>query len=260
MKEIINELGKLTKDNSTMLEIATISREIRNEKHLTPNKKIKDIRLFFNYQIPKSFWYLNRYADIVLYYLQLENFKCPDYDHIYISIADTEKEALENINFSETWYSFSIAILPENLFFKSDHVTKENLILNAIEAGLYDIAILDKLDKNAISKAITQARLVGIFGELPFLVNANSNYRFEISSLSNQNQFNVEVYFSFTNLKTKESYKWKYGEISTFELSARFKKIIFKGTEIFIISSTNGGYETINIDIKKNVDFYKYHL
>ncbi len=254
MEEIINELRKLIKENNSMLEIATISREIRIKKYLTPNKKIKDIRLFFNYELPKSLWYLHRYADIVLYYLQLENFKCPDYDHVYISIANTEKEALENINFSETWYSFCIAILPEKLFFKADNVNKQNLILDAIEAGLVDIAKLDKLDEDAISRAINNARLIGVFGEIEFLAKAKSNQRFEISTLGNQNQHNVEVYFSFTDLKTNETYKRKYGEISKFELSARFNKIIFKGGKIVIVPSAYGGFKSIEIDLTRKFD------
>jgi hypothetical protein len=170
------------KSQKAQIENCETNRQERKNKSLISDTLIRDIRLFFAYELPRSLFYLNRYADILLRQLIYKDFKCPHYHHLYVSIADTKEEALKRAIVVEDWFTYGIAVLKEETLLKADHTEQQALVLNALKEGLLDIAELDKLDKTKILDAISEAKEIGVLSEIIFKAKENNKIAFAIST------------------------------------------------------------------------------
>lgn len=246
-------------DSNSQIEIIRLSREKRQLTNVPANTLIRDIRLFPNYNVPKSLQYLNRYCDIVLSRLRDKNFLCPNYHHLYIRIAETEDEALASLVITEDWHTWGIAILNAETLLKAEQHEQQNLVLEAIQNGLLDIAELDKLDKSKILGAISETREMGILSEISYKTKANNKITFKISTKIILGQNEEEIFFTIRNNATNKVAKWKFGQENISLINSWFGSISVTNKKITIKPKANmdlllkGKQQIIELDVIKEL-------
>jgi hypothetical protein len=259
MNTVLTLLKEKVKASDSQVEIVKLSREIRQALNTPPNAPIRDVRLFFNYTIPKSLLYLNRYCDIVLSRLITKKFLCPNYHHLYIRVANTKEDALANIVIAEEWHTYGIAVLKEETLLSADEDEKQLLVLNAIKDGLLDIAALDKLDKAKIEQAIEEAKTIGILGEVILKSKENKRIIFSISIKGTLEQFTEEIYFTIFDKERNTTAKWKFGKENIFVIRDWFGTINVTNKKITIKPRANmdlaleGKPKIIELDVEKEL-------
>lgn len=200
----------------------------RNERKLIKkecNELIRDLRIYFNYDIPKNLYYLCRYAEIVLQILRKKNFLCPKYHHLYISVAETAEEAICRCSILDDWNTHGIAVLKKETFLNADIQTQEELILKIISDGLHDIAEMDGLDKEKIVESISEARSFGLMSEMIFKRKENNKLRFTISLVAIRDDFDEEIYLTIEDKINERKVKWKFGKENRYTLGLWFGTI-----------------------------------
>lgn len=197
----------------------------RKKTRLPKTRLIQDIRLSFKYTLPQSLFYLNRYTDIVLKKLIEKDFRCPVYHHLYISIANTRDDALWYAFAVEDWHTYGIAVLNENELLNAVPAKQQTMILNVIRDGLMDIAALDGLDTDKILDAISEARELGILGELLFKTKENKRIIFNISTKPIEGINENEIYFTVIDKQTGRMAKWKFGQENIYLIGGWFGTI-----------------------------------
>lgn len=196
------------------------------------DKVILDLRLYFSYDLPKPLWYLQSFSDIILQFLQREQFRCPGYTHIYISIGETKKEALEEAYEVEKWYRYGIAVLPLSELLNAPDNIKEQLLLKVIADGLLDLAQRDGLDATTIRAAVAHAKKEGVFQETVLNQKQSSKYAFRITSLPVKAKAECDIYFALFDKAEQKEYKWKFGRLAPLEASWWFFFLTVTNTEI----------------------------
>ena len=241
------------------IENSETKRQERISKNLISDTLIRDIRLSFAYKLPRALFYLNRYADIVLRQLIHNDFKCPHYHHLYVSIADTKEEALKRAIIVEDWFTYGIAVLQEQTLLKADHSEQQQLVLTAIKDGLLDIAEIDKLDKEKILKAINEAREIGVLSEIIFKAKENNKIAFAISTKTILGQNEEEIYFTIIDKETNKTARWKFGQENIFLIAGWFGAINVTNKKITIKPRANmdlvleGKQKIIELDVEKEL-------
>lgn len=201
------------------------ARDKRPGKDLPKDKLIRDIRLYYDYTLPASMFYLNRFSDVVLEELIKLDFRCPVYHHLYISIADTREAALEKVIIVEDWYTYGIAVLPRATLFAASPAEQQTLVLHAIRDGLMDIALLDDLDTDKVLDAVQAAGKTGVLAERIFKAKENNKITFVISTKTIAGANKEEIYFTLIDKKTERTVRWKFGEENIYTIGGWFGAI-----------------------------------
>jgi hypothetical protein len=201
------------------------ARDERQGKYLPKDKLIKDIRLYYDYNLPASMFYLNRFADVVLEELIKLDFRCPVYHHLYIAVADSREAALKKVIIVEDWYTYGIAVLPKATLFAANPAEQQTLVLNALRDGLMDIALLDDLDTDKILDAVQAAGKTGVLTERIFKAKENNKIAFVISTKTIAGANKEEIYFTLIDKKTEQTVRWKFGEENIYVIDGWFGSI-----------------------------------
>jgi len=215
-----------------------ITYKVNLEDMLRPTSKkvakrpLLDLRLYFTYEVPNNLRHLLSLADTVLEFLQKKTFLCPGYTHIYISIGQNKRDAIEGAFEIEKWYRYGISVLPKERLLKADELKKEQFVLKAISDGLLDLAERDNLDKTKVKAAIAYAKKGGLFQEATINQKQNSKYLFRITSLPVKGKSNSDIYFSLIDKTEQKQYKWKFGRLFSLEASGWFFNITVTNKEI----------------------------
>lgn len=189
------------------------NREKRKNEFREADTPVKDLRLYFTYEVPQEFHYLYNYAEVVGRILHQKQLLCPGYSHIYISIGETEEEAIARAIEAEDWYRFGIAVLSKEQLINTPVDQLESLLLKLISDGLHDLAKLDKLDTAKIDEAIRMAEKIGI-EEQVLREGENRRYLFRITRKVMKKKKEEEIFFSLTDREERKEYKWKFGDLS----------------------------------------------
>jgi hypothetical protein len=233
------------------------ARDERPGKYLPKDKLIRDIRLYYDYRLPASMFYLNRFSDVVLEELIKLDFRCPVYHHLYISIADTREAALEKVIIVEDWYTYGIAVLPKATLFDASPAEQQTLVLRAIRDGLMDIALLDDLDTDKILDAIQAAGKIGVLTERIFKAKENNKITFVISTKTIAGANKEEIYFTLIDKKTERTVRWKFGEENIYTIGGWFGSIAVTNKIVRTKPRANmdlvlkGKQMTLEIDVEK---------
>jgi len=200
-------------------------RQERKENPQSLDTPLRDIRLYFTYQVPNTFFYLFNFTRVILRTLAQKNFLCPGYSHICISIGDTREAAIARAYEIEDWYRFGIAVLPENKLLQCPGEQLEDLVLNTIAEGLRDIATLDRLDIESINDAIALAKQWGILHERILKEKQNKKFCFRVSSLPIKGDPEEEIFFTLIYRDAQKEYKWKFGKLHLLDVGCWFFKL-----------------------------------
>lgn len=200
-------------------------RELRRQQHREPDTVLQDIRVYFTYSIPNTYFYLFTFTQLILRILQKNQFQCPGYSHIYISIGETKEEAIARAYELEDWYRFGIAVMTREELLNAPGDELEALMLEKITDGLKDIAALDRLDVNKIDDAIHRAQEWGIFHERIIKEKENEDYLFRIVAKPIKKKIEEEIYFTLIDRRNHTIYIWKFGELALLDTLGWLKKI-----------------------------------
>lgn len=200
-------------------------RKERKKQFVPSTTALREIRLYFTYDIPNTLFYLFNFTKVITRILIQKNFCCPGYSHINISIGENEKEAIARAYELEDWYRFGIAVLPKDKFFSCPDKEKEDLILQTITEGLLDIATLDHLDKKILKEAIEQAKQWGVMHERIIREKQNKKFCFRISSMPIRNSAEENIFFTLIDRDGAKEYKWKFGQLHILDAIVWFFKI-----------------------------------
>lgn len=197
--------------NNLALRLA--NREKRRNQHQAPDTPAREIRLLSTYEFPKKYKYLDIYRDVVVRILRQKQFLCPGYSHIYISIGETEEEAIAATYESDSWSRFGIAVLKKETLLNTPVDQLDALMLKTITDGLHDIAELDHLDRHKIDEAIQLAGERGLFHERVINEKENGKYIFQVLAKPLVGRMEEEIFFALTDRENLQVYHWKFGEL-----------------------------------------------
>jgi hypothetical protein len=200
-------------------------RELRRQQYREPDTALQDIRVYFTYSLPNTYFYLFTFTQVILRILQKNRFLCPGYSHIYISIGETEEEAIARAYELEDWYRFGIAVMEKEELLNASDDELEALMLEKITDGLKDIAALDNLDIDKIEEAVQYAQDWGIFHERIIKEKENQHYLFRIAAKPIKKRIEEEIYFTLIDRRNQNIYIWKFGELALLDTLAWLKKI-----------------------------------
>lgn len=193
------------------------NRERRKKEFHEADTDIKDIRLYFTYDVPPEYHYLYNFTDTIGRILHQKQFLCPGYSHIYIAIGENEEEAIARAIEVEEWYRFGIAVLRKEELVNTPQEKLEALMLKTIADGLHDLAMLDKLDAAKIDEAVQQAADWGLMHERVLKESENRKYLFRVLAKPIAKKKEEEIFFSLTDREDQQIYKWKFGNLSLWD-------------------------------------------
>lgn len=200
-------------------------RELRRQQCRQADTLLQDIRVYFTYSIPNTYFYLFTFTQVILRILQKNQFKCPGYSHIYISIGETKEEAISRAYELEDWYRFGIAVMTREELLNAPDNKLEALMLEKITEGLKDIAALDNLNVDKIDNAIHHTQEWGIFHERIIKEKENENYLFRIVAKPIKQKVEEEIYFTLIDRINHCIYIWKFGNLALLDTLGWLQKI-----------------------------------
>lgn len=235
-------------------------RELRRQQYRESDTLLQDIRVYFTYSIPNTYFYLFTFTQVILRILQKNQFKCPGYSHIYISIGETKEEAIARAYELEDWYRFGIAVMTREELLNAPDDELEALMLEKITDGLKDIATLDNLDVDKIDGAIHHAQEWGIFHERIIKEKENGDYLFRIVAKPIKQKVEEEIYFTLIDRRNHNIYIWKFGELALLDTLGWLQKITVTNKFISTKPAANmqlilkGKRNELELSIEKIID------
>ena len=219
------------------MSLALENRENRRVAENIYNKRIKDLRIYEE-ELPLKFFtpYNYQYSEIFLNLLSHEDLMCPNYDHIYLKIAPTEKEALLH-SFGYDFYQVGIAFLDDEKYEKSSEKIKEEMFLQATISALKDIAGIDRLDLEKIDRVINIVKEKGLDIELIYRCIENAKFHLKITYFPKTLEEGSPVFLNITNKATQQIKRIEIGRIDYYKLHLWLQKITMTQKKITIKSS-----------------------
>lgn len=218
-----------------------------NPRPLT--KSIVGIRIYHQFErgILLPFDYI--YSGIFSNLLRRADVKLPNYDEIYINIAETMESAKQEMAL-ETWHKYTYSTLDLSSFLAKDDVGKSQMLFESVCSGLRLIADFDHLEKEKIEEVIKTFEENGTDLELVYATKQNKKYMAEI------------IYKMPKSHLTKANYKLRVTEtesgisgvvhidsIDTMWAPYSFGKIMINKNEIVI-----KGRESFRAEISRQID------
>lgn len=144
-----------------------------NPRSLT--RHIKGIRIYdeFDKSILAQFNYI--YSEIFGNLLRESGVMLPNYDEIYINIAETVEEAKQEIVL-DTWHKYTYSTLDLSEYLSVDDTGESKMVFDSVCDGLRLITEFDHLDKGKIEEVIRIVANNGIDIELIYTSKQNKNY------------------------------------------------------------------------------------
>ncbi len=218
-----------------------------NPRPLT--RKIKGIRIYSQFErgtlAPFDFIYSALFSNL----LRRANVLLPNYDEIYINVAETMEQAKQEVAL-ETWHKYTYATLDLSTYLSSDDTGKSGMLFNSVCEGLRSIAEFDHLEKEKIEEVITSVKNNGLDMELTYASKQNKNYLAEViynvpKSFLDKAHYKLRV----TELKSGKSGVAHIDFIDTYWAPYSFGKISIKKDEIVI-----KGRESFRAEISRQAD------
>ena len=207
-------------------------------KNIRPlNRDLKDLRLYLHFDLKRKDFYLLQAADIYFQHLIWNGLKCPNYNHIYIYTGNTTEEAISEVLTPESWHAAGIATLDEKSYKNGTPRQREQLVLNAIESGLRDIAKLDHLDPEIIEKSIQKARETGFEHEFIIAKKENKKFHAEATYKILKDGHKVQPFLYIKNKETKETKTIKLKVADSIQLGWWIMGLTVTNKEIRVKSS-----------------------
>jgi len=256
---VANSINEKKRQLQLEIDTAESYRLERKNKNAVKDTLIRDVRISFDFELPKHLFYLRRYADLVLRQLIQKEFMCPHYHHLYIKIAGQKKKAIKDAIPVEDWFTYGAAVLKKDTLLKAEPPEQQSLILNAIREGLLDIADLDKLDKTKILEAINEAEETGVLTEIIFKAKENKRIAFVISTKTILGQNEEEIFFMIVDKETGRVARWKFGQENIFLIGGWFGTINVTNKKITIKPRAHmdlvlkGKQKIIELDVEKEL-------
>jgi hypothetical protein len=142
------------------IDVSLQGRSERQSANLERSKLIRDIRLYYHFDtlgknIGRKYFapYDIELCEVVLEKLRVAKFKCPVYNHLYISVAESLENALYHAIQVEDWFVHGVAVLENPTVYQNiiDEKKKQKMVFGLIKEGLLDIAKIDKLDMDTLN-------------------------------------------------------------------------------------------------------------
>ncbi|SHG97575.1 hypothetical protein SAMN04488109_2711 [Chryseolinea serpens] len=215
-------------------------REDRKSVEKPKDKKIRDLRVYHPGLPEKGLYpYSYQYAEIFLNLLRRNELICPGYHHLYIQVVKTFEEGLRNSISAEDWYTNGISVFDYEAYCRQDESGKGKMVVEAIAAGLNDIAMLDKLDTTVIKKVTEEIRQTGLETELVFNKIESSRHTLRITYLSRSMEEECPIFFQLTDKQTSQSNKIQIGRADNSQIYFWLQKVTLTKDKIKIRSSSS---------------------
>ncbi|MGM0879153.1 MAG: hypothetical protein ACQEWV_32075 [Bacillota bacterium] len=193
----------------------------------------------FDYIYSELFSNLLRKAKVLL----------PNYDEIYVSIAETMELAKQEIAL-DTWHKYTYSTLDLSKYLAADDTGKSQMMFDSLCDGLRLITKFDHLEKEKIEEVINIIKNNGLDMELIYTSKQNKNYLVEIIYKVPKNHLEKAEYkLKVTDLKLGKSSVAHIGFIDTYWAPYSFGKILIKKDEIVI-----KGRDSLRAEISRKAD------
>ncbi|PWA11190.1 hypothetical protein DCC39_09455 [Pueribacillus theae] len=189
------------------------------------------------------------YSEIFSNLLRKAKVLLPNYDEIYVNIAETLEQAKQEIAL-DAWHKYTYSTLDLSTYLSSDDTGKSKMLFRSVCDGLRLIADFDHLEKEKIEEVIHIIKNNGRDMELTYMSKQNKNYFVEIIyKVPNSHLDKAEYKLRVTDLKTGKSGIAHIDYIHTYWAPYSFGKIIIKKDEIII-----KGRESLRAEISRKAD------
>lgn len=189
------------------------------------------------------------YSEIFSNLLRKAKVLLPNYDEIYISIAETMELAKQEIAL-DTWHKYTYSTLNLSKYLSTDDTGKSKMMFDSVCDGLRLITKFDHLEKEKIEEVINVIKNNGLDMELTYTSKQNKNYLVEIIYKVPKNYLDKAEYkLKVTDLKLEKSGVAHIDFIDTYWAPYSFGKILIKKDEIII-----KGRESLRAEISRKAD------
>lgn len=213
-------------------------RETRRSKRAPKNKVIRDLRVYYNNLPDKALYpYDYQYVEIFRNILASKQFKCPDYHHLYVQVAESEEEALKNSFALENWYANGISTLDYKEYLRKPENQKADIVFEVIVNGLKDLVEVDGLDGAILNETVTEIKKNKLETELTFGIYENKKYQLKITYLSRSMEEECPVFFHLYEKETGRNKKTQIGKADISQIYLWLQKVTLTNKVIRIRSS-----------------------
>jgi hypothetical protein len=251
----LNESQKSQVQDETILRAKKL-REERRLSNKTKDKRIRDIRVYYNSLPNKALYpYDYQYTEIFLNILASKEFSCPTYHHLYIQVAKTEEEALKNSFAIEDWYVNGISQIDFENYQKESEDKKEIIVLETLIQGLRDIVEIDKLDETIFEETVDLIKKQGLNTELTYKTVENKNLILTITYYSKSMEEKCPVFFNLTDKNSNVTKRIEIGKAENNQIHMWLQKITLTNKLIKVKSSESVRADVWLKDLPRKMEF-----
>lgn len=233
-----NSVEQTNQAIDTTIKRAIELREKRASSSKAKNKKIRDLRIYYNGLPNKALYpYAYQYVEIFRNRLHKNGLMCPTYHHLYIQVGEKTEDCLKNSIPIEDWYVNGIAIINYKDYLTKTETEKAKIVFDLIINGLDDIFTIDKLDKSILDKTIQQISKAGLDTELEWDTIENKKYILKVTYFSKSMEEQCPIYFTLTDKQTSKSKRFEFGKAENSQIYFWLQKISLTNSKIKVKSS-----------------------
>ena len=215
-------------------------------------KTLRDLRIYtFDLPTKALYPYDYQYADIFRNLLNKNGLLCPNYDHIFIQISETNYNPFPQ----QKWSSNVYVPIDYKAYQSNTESQKEQIVFNSIVSGLRNLASKDKLDQNIIEKTILEISKLGLDTELEFKTIENKKYTFKVTYFSKPMETLNPVFIELLDKETSFSRKKEIGKVDQLQIFQWLRKITLTNSKIKINSSNSIWANVILKDIPRYIEY-----
>lgn len=227
-----------TRENDEILNKALRAREERRRSHPIKDKRVKDVRIYYNEFPDKALYpYDFQYVEIFRNLLRRSNLLCPGYHHLYIQVSKSFEEGLRRSLPQADWHVYGVSVLDYDTYLRSTESDKEQIVIDLISRGLLDIATVDNLDVSIITEITGRIKSTRLQTELLFNRVENNNHALMITYLSGSTEDQCPIFLRLFDKKTNQTGKIQIGKADNSQIYFWLQKISLTKKTIKIKSS-----------------------
>ena len=224
-----------------------ISKQISDIKY----KILRDLRInAYGLPIKALYPYDYQYAEIFRNILNKKGLLCPNYDHIFIQIGESDFPFPHS-----DWSSNVFELIDYKSYISNPENEKERIVFNLIIRGLKNIATRDKLDQSIIDNTVFEVSKLGLDTELEFKTIENKKYTLRITYFSRSMEILNPVYFELVDKVNSISKKIEIGKVNHLQIPQWLRLVTLTNSKITIKSSNSIWANVILKDMPQYIEY-----
>ena len=222
--EDLLELDQRKEEERQQLILDTVENgRARRRAEVRPlDTRLRDLRVYSSIEL-KPYDY--RYTEIFFRMLEAEDFRCPGYSHIFLSVGPDRERALDGSYVSASWAEYGIAVLDAEAFESATEEVRDSMVFTAIVEGLRDIAEVDHLDREKLQRVIQGVAETRTDTELCWRYLENKTHELIVSYRAEAPSAGSPFFINLLEKATQRQARFEFGRADHLECHWRYHKV-----------------------------------